>query len=100
MEEERRYAFSHKEPARHLASAFAAKEAFSKAGHWGLAKVGLHRVWLHRTSENVPEMRWSDDFFSGNMFPEPCRVWVSISHEGDMSVALVVLEGTTHAAPV
>lgn len=100
VEEERAYAFSRKEPARHLASAFATKEAFAKAGRWGLAKVGLRRVWLSHTPEGIPEVRWAGDLFSGEMGPRPDEVWVSISHDGDVAVALVVLERTAHAAPL
>jgi holo-[acyl-carrier protein] synthase len=100
VEEERRYAFSHKDPARHLAASFAAKEAFAKAGRWGLAKVGLLRVWLHRTPEGIPEIRWAEGLLPGELAPGPCRVLVSVSHEEDMAVAVVLLEGGGNASPI
>lgn len=89
--EEKSYAESTQNPARHYASAFAAKEAFAKAGGWGLSKVGLRSVWVSR-SGGAPELRLSEQ--AEKLLPRSSgtRIHLSISHEGDMAVAVVVLE--------
>lgn len=92
-EEEKSYAESSQNPARHYASAFAAKEAFAKAGGWGLSKVGLRSVWVSR-SGGAPELRLSEQAEKLLFKARDIRIHLSISHEGDMAVALVVLEAS------
>jgi len=91
--EEVDYAEAAQNPARHYASAFAAKEAFAKAGRWGLSKVGLQSVWVSR-EKGFPEMRLSP---RAKRLLEPygnCRVFLSLSHENDLAIAVVVLEAS------
>lgn len=85
------YSYSKPHPARHLASSFAAKEAFSKASGFSLFKVISGGVFVAR-SEKGP--RFS---FVGNdedlelSFSRFC-FHLSISHDGDYSIAFVVME--------
>ncbi|HOV28848.1 MAG TPA: holo-ACP synthase [Synergistales bacterium] len=89
--EEQLYAESGGNPALHYASSFAAKEAFAKAGGWGLARTGLASVWVSRKSGR-PEIRLSDR--AKRLFPDRTgRIHLSLSHEGDLVVAVVILEG-------
>ena len=91
-EEERAYALARPNPARHLAGAFAAKEALAKAGGWGLAKVGLQSVSVRRV-DGRPFL--SIDSKLRLLFDEAGveRTHLSLSHEGDYAVAMVLLEG-------
>lgn len=88
--EEQAYAETCGNPALHYASAYAAKEAFAKAGGWGLARTGLTSVWVSR-EKGRPELRLSDR--AKELFPERTgRIHISLSHEGDLAVAVVILE--------
>lgn len=91
-EEEIRYAMERSDPAKHLAAAFAAKESFAKAGGWGLAATGLRNVCLRRT-ETGPVLLLASP--AQNLLARigAHKCWVSISHDGDYAVAMVVLEG-------
>lgn len=90
--EEKVYAEASGNPARHYASAFAAKEAFAKAGGWGISKIGgLRSVWVSR-SAGRPEMRLSEKARELTAERRIKSVHLSISHEGDMAVAVVILE--------
>lgn len=86
------YAQGHGEPAAHYAAAFAAKEALAKAGGWGMWKMGLEACEVVRT-ENGPIFRFSDDFKTRLSAKGVQKVFLSISHESNMAVAMVVLEG-------
>lgn len=89
--EEISYAEAARQPATHYASAFAAKEAFAKAGRWGLSRVGLQSVWVSR-ERGFPELQLS---LSAKRLLEhfgKCRVFLSLSHENDLAIAVVVLE--------
>jgi len=92
-EEETEYAMKAASPARHFASAFAAKEAFAKAGGWGISRVGLKNIWIERTASG-PVFHWNDKVDELLRLAGSERVLVSISHEGDMAAAVVVLEGS------
>ncbi len=91
-ESEKDHASRHGRKARHLAAAFAAKEAFAKAGRWGLGKTGLLNISLEREN-GVPCIRLSGNaealFISGG----GSTVHVSITHDGDLAIAVVVIEG-------
>ena len=89
--EEKAYAESSKNPARHYASAFAAKEAFAKAGGWGLSKVGLRSIWVSRLN-GVPELHLSEHANRLLLQRKILRTHLSLSHEGDMAIAVVILE--------
>ncbi|KUK59486.1 MAG: Holo-[acyl-carrier-protein] synthase [Synergistales bacterium 53_16] len=91
-ERERIYAKNMKNPAQHFAASFAAKEAFAKAGGWGIGKVGLKNVWLERTPTG-PVIFLEDP---ARLLVESTgakKVHVSLSHDGDNVVAIVLLEG-------
>ena len=90
--EELAYASLRGNQPRHLASSFAAKEAFAKAGGWGIGRVGLKNVWLCRSGDG-PSLCFSEKalFLLGEIGAE--RAFVSLSHDGDNAVAVVILEG-------
>lgn len=89
--EERAYAESGQSPAKHYAAAFAAKEAFAKAGGWGLAKVGLKSVWVSR-EQGAPRLHLTEK--AKQLLPANAgfRIHLSLSHENDMAIAVVILE--------
>lgn len=88
--EEQLYAETGGNPALHYASSFAAKEAFAKAGGWGLARTGLTSVWVSRENGR-PELRLSDR--ARKLFSDRTgRIHLSLSHEGDLAIAVVILE--------
>jgi holo-[acyl-carrier protein] synthase len=91
-DQELTYAKGCKNAPQHFAAAFAAKEAFAKAGGWGIGKTGLKNIWIERTS-NGPVLFWKKQV---NTFLEELgadKAHVSLSHEGDHAIALVILEG-------
>jgi len=90
--EELQYALDRGNNPRHLASAFAAKEAFAKAGGWGIGKVGFRNVWLSR-GDCGPSLGFSEHALHLNEAIGVKSAHVSVSHEGDFAVAVVVLEG-------
>lgn len=90
-EEELRYAFSKKRPARHLAASFAAREAFSKASSVSMYSVAFQGVWIERT-ESGPVLRLSERVQSLLDGEKRGRISLSISHDGDFAVAVVVIE--------
>jgi holo-[acyl-carrier protein] synthase len=77
---------------RHYASAFAAKEAFAKAGGWGIAVVGLRNVWLSRDKDG-PSLMLAPHAMSLVESIKAATAHVSVTHEGDFAVAVVILEG-------
>ena len=98
-ERERIYAKSMKNPAQHFAASFAVKEAFAKAGGWGIGKVGLKNVWLERTPTG-PVIFLEDParLLMESMGAE--KIHVSLSHDGDNVVAVVLLEGGRQDVPL
>ena len=90
--EEKKYACAYGKNPRHFASAFAAKEALAKAGGWGIARMGLRNVWLSR-SDTGPSIGLSPFALSLVESIGVVAVHVSVTHEGDFAVAVVVLEG-------
>ena len=88
---ERSLLLERSDPAPGLAASFAAKEAFAKAGGWGLGRVGLQSVWVDRSLGKpslIAEKR------ALLLLEEVgCRhIHLSLSHEGDYALAFVVLE--------
>jgi holo-[acyl-carrier protein] synthase len=74
-----------------FASAFAAREAFAKASGISIYRTALSsQIYLERT-DGVPGLVVSPgldaDFAEGKK-----RLWVSLSHDGDYAVAVVVIE--------
>ncbi len=91
-EEEREYAKERSDPARHFAGSFAAKEALAKAGGWGLASIGMKSVAVRR-HEGRPFLVLSPEV-SGLLKDAGIeRAHLSLSHDGEYAVAIVVLEG-------
>lgn len=86
------YAEGHGDPSAHYAAAFAAKEALAKAGGWGLGAMGLDACEVVRT-ERGPRFDFSESFKKRLENAGIKRVFLSISHEAGMAVAMVVLEG-------
>jgi holo-[acyl-carrier protein] synthase len=76
-----------------LAAAFAAREAFAKAGGVSLFALTL-APYLHlERSEGIPRLVVSPDL-DADFAAGKKRTWVSLSHEGDYAVAVVVIENT------
>ncbi len=86
------YAEGSGDPAPHYAAAFAAKEALAKAGGWGISAIGLDSCEVLRT-KNGPRFNFSDSFRLRLEKEGIKKVFLSISHESGMAVAMVVLEG-------
>ncbi len=92
LPQEREYARSRGCPARHFAGAFAAREAFAKATGLGLGRVGLHGCWVERTPQG-PRLRFSEENREILRSRGVRRVFLSITYEENLSVAVVILEG-------
>ena len=90
--EELQYAIDRGNNPIHLASSFAAKEAFAKAGGWGIARVGFRNVWLSR-GDRGPILGFSEHALYLNESIGVKRAHVSVSHDGGFAIAVVVLEG-------
>lgn len=90
-EEEVLYADSKANPAQHYAAAFAAREAFAKATGWGIAGVGLASCCVTRT-DTGPSFIFSDDISNRLKERHIAKAWLSLSHENDFAIAMVVLE--------
>jgi len=91
-EEEIVYADKYKIPERHYASSFAAKEAFAKAGKWGIGKIGFKNVWVERT-DNGPVLKFSQKVQELLEKEKISGVHVSLSHDEGFAIAFVVIEG-------
>ena len=76
------------------ASAFAAREAFCKASGLPLDSVAFRGVSLLRDEKGRPSLKLTEKVSDELMkkFQVPVNVFVSISHEGDYAVAVVVIE--------
>lgn len=91
-EQEIAYAYSQAVPARHFAPAFAAREALAKAGGWGIGLMGLKSCRVERTKRG-PRFIMSGEFRARLAAEGITSTHLSITHEGDSVVAMVVLEG-------
>lgn len=90
-EGERTLALGPQGPAR-LAARWAAREAFAKASGLGMAALGFRGVEVVSSPQGpklVPHSPKAHEVF------RRCKVFLSLSHEGDMAVAAVVLEERT-----
>ena len=90
-EEEIAYANKDSAAAQHFASSFAAKEAFAKATGWGIWKMGLKSCCVKRTSTGPVFV--FDKCVSSKLSESGIKnVFLSLSHDSGMAIAMVVLE--------
>ena len=75
-----------------LAARFAAKEAFGKALGTGLAGIVLKDIMVANQHNGRPEIRVSGTALAALEKTGANRVHVSLTHERDNAVAMVVLE--------
>lgn len=87
---EREYAFSKPSPERHFAASFAAREAFSKAASISMYSLAFQGVWVERTDKG-PILRLCDAI-ALLLPPTDRKIHLSLSHDGDFAVAMVILE--------
>jgi holo-[acyl-carrier protein] synthase len=88
------YCRGFKDPLPHLAARFAAKEAASKALGTGIAGgVGWTQIEVVQPGGHVPLLRLSGVALERFTAMGATRSHLSISHDGGLGVACVVLEG-------
>ena len=81
-----------RQPARHLAKRFAAKEAFGKALGTGVAvPATLHAVAVGHDARGKPEYRY-DERLAAHMRDNALRAHLSISDEDEHIVAFALIE--------
>ncbi|GHS87467.1 holo-[acyl-carrier-protein] synthase [Synergistales bacterium] len=73
------------------ASAFAAREAFAKASGLSFTKIAISSQFCLKRENGVPRVIVPRELDSAFERGEK-RAWVSLSHDGDYAVAVVVLE--------
>ncbi|MDR1429788.1 MAG: holo-ACP synthase [Spirochaetaceae bacterium] len=75
-----------------LAARFAAKEAFGKALGTGLAGIVLKDILVVNSHNGKPEIRVFSTAKAALLKAGVSRVHVSLTHERDNAIALIVLE--------
>jgi holo-[acyl-carrier protein] synthase len=75
-----------------LAARFAAKEAFGKALGTGLAGIVLKDIMVENQHNGRPEIRVFGSALAALERSGANRVFISLTHERDKAIALVVLE--------
>ncbi len=84
---------SQKDPAPHLAARFAAKEAFGKAIGLGLiGKVSPRDIEVIREPTGAPRLHIVRGALKRLEEIQATRVFLSLSHDGGIGIAMVVLE--------
>ncbi|GHS94318.1 hypothetical protein AGMMS50276_06680 [Synergistales bacterium] len=73
------------------AAAYAAREAFAKATGLSFAKIALSQAFCLKRENGVPRIAVSPELDSAFARGEK-TAWVSLSHDGDYAVAVVVIE--------
>lgn len=96
--EERAAMAGARSPGHYLARAFAVKEAFVKALGTGFHGVGYHDAGVLRAPQQRPRLVFSDAMAARLAALGIDRTHVSLSDEGGMILAFVVLECTGGAA--
>ncbi|MDR1374379.1 MAG: holo-ACP synthase [Treponema sp.] len=76
-----------------LAARFAAKEAFGKALETGLAGITLKDIRVINRSGGRPDLKLDGSAGRALRQSGAGRAHLSLTHEGDYAVAVVVLEG-------
>ncbi|MDP2028010.1 MAG: holo-ACP synthase [Thiobacillus sp.] len=85
--------FASRDPARYLAKCFAAKEAFAKAAGTGLrAPVSLRNIAVLRDALGKPHIQCAPELTAWLAARGVAGHHVSLSDEGDLVLAFVVLE--------
>ena len=77
---------------RSLASHFAAKEAFSKAVGTGFAGIALKDIMLLNRKDERPFLHVEGTALEAMKNSGAGKAHVSLTHDGDMALAFVVLE--------
>jgi holo-[acyl-carrier protein] synthase len=77
---------------RSLAARFAAKEAFGKALGTGLAGISLKDIMIVNGQDIRPELTTEGSALEAMKAAGAEKVHVSLTHEGDLAVAVVILE--------
>ena len=75
-----------------LAARFAAKEAFGKALGTGLAEITLKDIMVKNRHNGQPEIFVSNSALAALKRSGAVHIHVSLTHERDNAVAMVVLE--------
>jgi len=90
---ERAYCKTHRDPLPHLAARFAAKEATSKALGTGMSQgVGWKDIEVLQPGGRVPELRFSGAALERFQSMGCARSHLTLSHDGGIAIACVVLE--------
>jgi holo-[acyl-carrier protein] synthase len=76
-----------------LAARFAAKEAFGKALGTGLAGIDLKDIMVANRHNGRPEIEVFGTALEALKKSGAVRIYVSLTHERDNAVAMIVLEG-------
>lgn len=76
-----------------LAARFAAKEAFAKALGTGFRGFLLREVWVVNDALGKPELHVSGDAARALHRVGGRRLWLSLTHEQEHAIAMVVIEG-------
>ncbi len=85
--------YASRDPARYLAKCFAAKEAFAKAAGTGLrSPVTLRNIAVLRDSRGKPYLQYAPELAAWLVARSVTAHHVSLSDEGDLVLAFVVLE--------
>ena len=75
-----------------LAARFAAKEAFGKALGTGLSGIVLKEIMVLNNTNKRPSLYLEGSALTAMKNAGAGQVHVSLSHEGDLALALVILE--------
>ncbi|MDR1948600.1 MAG: holo-ACP synthase [Spirochaetaceae bacterium] len=75
-----------------LAARFAAKEAFGKALGIGLRGIALKDIMVVNREKGAPELVVAGTARAALQKNGANRIFISLSHEGDTAIAMVVLE--------
>lgn len=81
-----------KNAAASLAARFAAKEAFGKALGTGLTNLNLNEIMVFNKENGKPEIKLFGSAYSAFEKSGSNRAHVSLTHEKDNAVAVVILE--------
>ncbi len=76
-----------------LAARFAAKEAFAKALGTGFRGFNLRDVWVVNDALGKPELHVSGTAARALARIGGKRLWLSLTHEQENAIAMVVIEG-------